>query len=249
MNSSPRPIFFVHLQKTAGTSLNFRLRHCFPRDAIYPQRVDEGSVPAILSIDHLLNRWREHRDEIRVVTGHFPLCTTQLLGGGFTTFTVLREPVERTLSYLRHHRNLTPDDAHRSLEEIYDDPFRFHGLIHNHMVKMLSLTTAEMDDGMLTRVEYTPARLARAKENLAGVDLVGVHERFDEFCDELATCFGWDLGSPQHANRTEPVDVPASFLDRIAEDNAMDRELYEFACELCELRRAASPSGGQLASE
>ena len=249
MNFPSPPIFFVHLQKTAGTSLNFRLRHQFPRDAIYPQKVDEGSVPAVISVDHLLGRWREHRDEIRIVTGHFPLCTTELLGGGFTTFTVLRDPVERTLSYLRHHRKMTPDDAHRSLEEIYDDPFRFHGLIHNHMVKMLSLTTAEMDDGMLTRVAFTPERLERAKENLAGVDIVGVHSRFDEFCDELARQFGWDLGEPQHANRTEPVDVPASFLERIAEDNAMDRELYEFTCRLDEQRRAANPSSNQLASE
>ena len=46
-----------------------------------------------------------------MVTGHFPLCTTELLGGAFTTFTVLRDPVERTLSYLRHHRKI---DARRS---------------------------------------------------------------------------------------------------------------------------------------
>lgn len=249
MSSTPRPIFFVHLQKTAGTSLNFRLRNQFPRDAIYPQKVDEGSVPAVISVDHLLRRWREHGDEIRIVTGHFPLCTTELLGGGFTTFTVLREPVERTLSYLRHHRKMTPEDAHRSLEEIYDDPFRFHGLIHNHMVKMLSLTTAEMDDGMLTRVAFTPERLEHAKENLTSVEVVGVQVRFEEFCNELARHFGWDLGEPQHANRTEPVDVSASFLERIAEDNAMDRELYEFACLLDEQRRAANTGSNQLASE
>jgi hypothetical protein len=248
MSAPTPPIFFLHLQKTAGTSLNFRLRNCFPRDAIYPQRVDEGSVPAVLSVDHLVARWQEHRDEIRIITGHFPLCTTELLGGGFTTFTVLREPVERTLSYLRHHRKMTPDEAHRSLEEIYDDPFRFHGMIHNHMTKMLSLTTAEMDDGMLTRVEFTPARLERAEQNIAGVDFVGVQSHFEEFCAELAEHFGWDLGDPKHANQTEPVDVSPSFLDRIAEDNALDRELYEFTCRVVEQRRASSgreqrPSG------
>ncbi len=102
---------------------------------------------------------------------------------------------------------------------------------------------------MLTRVAFTPERLERAKENLAGVDIVGVHSRFDEFCDELARQFGWDLGEPQHANRTEPVDVPASFLERIAEDNAMDRELYEFACQLDEQRRNANTSSNQLDSE
>ena len=52
--TSPPRFFLLHLQKTAGTTLNFRLRHCFPRDAIYPQLVDEGSIPAVLEVDHLL---------------------------------------------------------------------------------------------------------------------------------------------------------------------------------------------------
>src|SRR5690349_10410621 len=118
MSAQP-PSFFVHLQKTAGTSFLFRLRRQFGRAAIYPGAEDEGNVAAVITVDHLVKRWREHGDELKVVTGHFPLCTADLLGGGFTTFTVLREPVARTLSYLRHHRKLTPEDAHKSLEEIY----------------------------------------------------------------------------------------------------------------------------------
>ena len=83
-------------------------------------------------------------DEIRVVTGHFPLCTTELLGAQFITLTILRDPVERTLSALRHHREKTPADSERSLEEIYEDPFRFE-LVHNHMVKMFSLSRGRDD--------------------------------------------------------------------------------------------------------
>ena len=95
-------------------------------------------------------------------------------GRGFTTLTVLRQPLERTVSYLRHHRRRTPEDAELTLEEVYDDDLRFHGLIHNHMTKMLSLTPEEMNEGVLTRVEFTPERLERAKERLAGVDVVGL---------------------------------------------------------------------------
>jgi hypothetical protein len=35
-------------------------------------------------------------------------------------------------------------------------------------------------------------------------------------------------------NRTEPVEVSSSFRARIAEDNAMDVELYAFARQLVE---------------
>jgi Sulfotransferase family len=236
VSTRPPRFFFVHIQKAAGTSLVFRLRRHFGRAAIYPPESDKGDVAAVISVDHLLERWRTHVDTTRVVTGHFPLCTADLLGDSFTTLTVLRDPVERTLSYLRHHRQLTPDDSERSLEAIYADPFRFHGLIHNHMVKMFSLTRAEMTDGVLTRVEFTPDRLERAKENLAGVDVVGLQTGFEDFCHALTRRFGWDLGEWRHVNRTEPVEVSESFRDRIAEDNALDVDLFAFARRLIEER-------------
>ena len=79
--------------------------------------------------------------------GPFPLLHAPKLLGAPTAqrLTVLQEPVERTLSYLRHHRETTPKDRSKKLEEIYEDPLRFHGLIHNHMVKMLSLTVEHHD--------------------------------------------------------------------------------------------------------
>lgn len=232
MTSHGERFFFAHVQKAAGTSLVFGLRRHFGRKAIYPPESDKGNVAGVIAVDHLLERWRAHRDEIRVVTGHFPLCTTELLDGDFTTLTILRDPVERTLSYLRHHRQVTPSDRDLSLEEIYDDPFRFHGLVHNHMVKMFSLTPTEMTDGVLTNVDYTTERLERAKENLAGVDGLGLQDQFADFCSELTHRFGWHLGAPPHANRTEPVEASDDLRARIAEDNAMDLDLYAFAQRL-----------------
>jgi Sulfotransferase family len=245
VSTHPPRFFFAHVQKAAGTSLVFRLRRHFGRAAIYPPESDKGDVAAVISVDHLIERWRTHRDTTRVVTGHFPVCTVELLDDSFTTLTVLREPVERTLSYLRHHRLRTPDESERSLETIYEDPLRFHGLIHNHMVKMFSLTTAEMTDGVLTRVEFTPDRLDRAKNALARVDVVGLQPTFDEFCESLTRRFGWNLGDLTHVNRTEHIEVSDAFRDRIAEDNAMDVKLYAFAQQLLEQRRERTGSPAQ----
>jgi len=104
--AQPRRFFFVHMQKTGGVSLYMRMRREFGDHAVYPAKSDGDAVGVApqLMTDVLLRRWAERRDEIRVVTGHFPLCTTELLDAEFTTLTVLRDPVERTLSYLRHHR-------------------------------------------------------------------------------------------------------------------------------------------------
>jgi len=240
-NTAESRFFFVHVQKTAGTALFTRLKRHFGTHAVYPDASD-GDVLTVmpqLSVDVLRDRWRKRRGEIRVVTGHFPMCTTELLGERFTTLTVVREPVERTLSYLRHHRMLTPEDADKPLEAIYEDNFRYHALIHNHMVKMFSLTPSEMTEGTLTPVEFTSDHLDRAKQQLASVDVLGLQERFDEFCTTLQQRFGWNLGGPVHANRTEPIEVSNSFRDRIAQDNSMDAELYAHAERLREQRRRA----------
>jgi len=246
-SQQPQRIFFVHMQKTAGIALRGRLINHFGEAAVYPTRGVDGTDPVqlVLSIDHLRERLAARGDEIEVVTGHFPLCTAELIGGHFTTLTLLREPVERTLSYLRHHRENEPADRDRTLEEIYDDAFRFDGFAHNHMTKMLSLTAAEMTDGMLTPVEFDRDRLDRAKEALAGIDAFGLQERFEDFCDELTARFSWRLGEPEIVNTSTPVEVPDGLRARIAEDNAFDVELYEFAKELLATRDRAPHAGAR----
>ena len=145
---SQRRFLFVHLQKTGGTALFQRLREHFGPRGVYPTPDEQGDVRAVTDLDFLVDRLRVHGDDVRVVTGHFPLCTTELLGGGFTTFTVLRDPVERTLSLLRRRQHAEERFHGRDLEDIYaDDSLR--DIIRNHMVKMLSLTVDEVASGPL----------------------------------------------------------------------------------------------------
>jgi hypothetical protein len=226
---SDERFFFVHVQKTAGTALLRRMKHAFGQTAIYPDASDGELPDAVLVHEQLAERFAARRDEIRVITGHFPLCVAEILDADFTTLTILREPVERTLSYLRHHRVLLTEDRDVPLEEIYADPFRFQGLVHNHMVKMFALTPETMTAGVLTPVQFEAHHLELAKERLATVDVVGVQERFEDYCSELERRFGWDLGPPMFANRTEHVEVSDEFRARIAEDNALDVELFEYA--------------------
>jgi hypothetical protein len=225
--------FFVHMHKTAGTALAQRLRHEFPPEAVYPTVADQQAYLPTLQVDLLRRSFEKHGDRLRLITGHFPLCTTERLGVPFATMTVLRDPVERTLSALRDMRE--HDEAFRDqpLEEIYADPVRFQCLIHNHMVKMLSMTPDEMTDGVLTVLDLDSRYLERAKRNLVErVDAWGVQEHFDEFCDELVQRFGWDLGPPRIANASRPFEAEDTFCARIARDNALDVELYRFALEL-----------------
>lgn len=237
---SDERFFFVHVQKTAGTELFRRMRLHFGTKAVYPDDSD-GTLPdPILLTEMLVDRWRTRGNEIKVVTGHFPLCVADILGGGFTTLTVLREPVDRTMSFLRHFHQLFPATRSSTFEELYADPLRFHGLIQNHMVKMFSLTPEEMDHGAMSMVEFSPERLERAKEQLATVDVIGIQERFEDFYDELVVRFGFAVTERLNANSTNPADFSESFLERIAEDNALDIEFYEYAKELVTQRSLAT---------
>jgi hypothetical protein len=232
----PERFFFLHLQKTGGTALFQRLRECFGDAAVYPTPEDHGDVAAVIDLDHLVARFQSRRDEIRVVTGHFPLCTIEVLGAPFTTFTVLRDPVERTLSLLR--RRQASDDRYkgRELEDIYADP-DLRDIIDNSMVKMLSLAADELTATPLTQpVVADAARLDRAKRNLERIEVIGLQERFEDFCHELEARFGWDLGAPRFANRTVAGPVPDALRHRITVDNAMDVELYDHAHQLIERR-------------
>ncbi len=231
--------FFLHLQKTGGSALKMRLRHHFGDRAVYPC-ADDGPLPgAILTPAHLVERVAARGDEIRVITGHFPLATLDLLPGEYRTFTLLREPVERTLSFLRQQARLAkkPDS---DLVEFYEDPIHYIGLIHNHMTKMLALDTeTTRSKGILANVEMTRDHLELARQRLASIDVVGVQERHDDFAAALEREFGWDLGPRRSANQTGSMPVDPALRQRIAEENALDVELYEFALELTASRTPA----------
>jgi hypothetical protein len=239
--SEPTRYFVAHMQKTAGTTLRDRLRASFTEEQIYPNASD-GEDPriSVISVGHLVERWKVRGDEIRLLTGHFPSRTVELLDVPFVTMTVLRDPVERVLSFLRHQASRRQRGAVEDtpLDEIYFDEFRREAMVRNHMTRMLSLAPDEMGpgDGVLTTVVYDDERLEMAKAGLRALDLFGLQHRLEEFCDELAGRYGLSVGEPLRSNTTEAGEVPSGLIDTIVEDNALDVELYRDACALYEER-------------
>ena len=245
MTRVARRFFFVHVQKAAGTEVRERLKRQFAPAQLYPDPTDGDlfTVGPQVSVAQLLARWPERKADIRVITGHFPYATVELLDSDFVTMSVLREPVERVLSHLRHHRKLVPEARDSSLEALYDEVLQPE-FFHNHMVKVFSLTADEVAESaaldrwaVLKVIDFTPARLARAKGNVEQLDVLGLQDHLEEFCSELTSRFGWDLGPPLYANRTPAEDAPRALRDRIAADNALDTELWEHARAVWAARR------------
>lgn len=238
--------------KTAGTTFAIQLSWQFPGAAMYPARGfdwdDPNDVAAYVSIPRLLSLPVERRQQIEMYSGHFPHMVCKLVDPDLVTLTLLRDPTERIVSILKQLKRLKEWYQPLSLEAIYDDNQATHFYLNNHQTKVFAVEPADGITNILRApMEIDADRLARAKERLATVDVLGITERYAEFIEELRTRFGWWPDGLDVTNRgnvsEEPWELSPSFRDRIAEENRFDVELYEYAQSLVEQRHAAGAAG------
>ena len=220
--SSPPRFLFVHVMKTGGTSFVFHLLQQFAPDEVYPSaaldRRHATDAEPYGSIADLIAVTPERHRAIRMYAGHFPYMARELIGGDLTTLTLLREPVDRTVSLLKHFKRLYERFRDVPFEQIYEDPFVFRHFIENHQTKVFSVDPEDRPRTIASRVTYQQIndyvtssepipdtrtaqrddtitvdaeRVATAKQNLARVDVVGLNERFDDFVETLRTRFRW----------------------------------------------------------
>lgn len=88
-------LVFLHIPKTAGQSLHASLEAGFGQGAVCPARINEQL--GCLSIEQL--------NSYRVVSGHFDWSLLDCISGPKYVFTVLRDPLERLLSFYFFLRN------------------------------------------------------------------------------------------------------------------------------------------------
>jgi hypothetical protein len=237
--SQPEPgqFFFLHVMKTAGTTFVRQLQREFAPESIYPCRtidwVTEHDYDAYINIPRLLALPPERRAEIRVYTGHFPYMVCDLVAPGITTLSILREPVARTISVLKHFKRVEPRFRGSSLEAIYDDRQIYRFFVENHQTKVFSLVPADNEPAINCGLTMDDGRYERARRNLARIDVLGLTEAYDDFVIETQRRFGWWDGGADLEIRTnvstEAWDVDPAFRERIAADNAYDVALYDDA--------------------
>lgn len=240
-------VAFVHIPKTAGTTLNSILdREYSPHEAyeimmrgmslrmpkrrVIPKRmVSLGKVRRLRSA---LNCQRP----VRLIRGHFDLSLGKLLPPDTQFFTLLRDPVERAISHYYHYRRQTADPIH---------PLAMRATL-TEWVSTCGLV--EMDNGQTRRLaggmnlpygRVTQQMLDRAKANLAKYfAVVGLTERFEESLILFRRTFNWRLyGFIERNvgdNRARRTEMSEETLKVIENCNCFDLHLYQFAVELFE---------------
>jgi hypothetical protein len=181
----------------------------------------------------------------RVFVGHVPLSFRPLFPTEARFFTLVREPVERTISH--YYAQVRPAER-RGLPELPPiglavGPGRI--VPDNLQVRMLCGRDLPLD------APVTPELLTAAKDALERLVVVGTVERFDESVALLAHTFGLrhvlyrsERVFPRpHAGDLSPADLAA-----VAAANQLDQELHAHAVEVLDraLRDQGAPVQGKL---
>ena len=200
-------IIFLHVPKTAGTTLNRLIE--WEYDLLEMYSVDP--VFFRWSAAHLRKLAKERLRRIRVFKGHMLFGLHEVLPQPATYITVLRDPIERTLSAFYFMRSY-------KLHPLYWK-FRRQNWTLEDFVRKLPRENVQCKivAGAVYEGPCTAEIFEQAKENLRRhFSVVGLSERFEETLALMKLRFGWKLKSYASFNvtraRPKKRDLPPSTL-------------------------------------
>jgi hypothetical protein len=220
-------LIFLHIPKTAGTTLNRIIEWQYSPFAIFT--MDPYRIRATANRFKRLSEARRRR--MRVVRGHLLYGIHEFLPQGATYVTMLREPVARVLSayYFVLRRPLHPLHWKLKRERLsVEDCLRLFPYRQNTQCRFIAgVEDTSTGDERLLDI---------AKENLTkSFSVVGISERFEESLMLMAKAFDWEI--PFYENRkvskTRP-QIDPGVVEMIRDHNRFDLELYEFGKGLFE---------------
>jgi hypothetical protein len=229
-DSHTERVCFVHVEKTAGTSVSFYLDDGYDTRDICPALLHDDLVQ-LATVRDIKN--------YKLLHGHFYSGWLDSVGINtsntkFVTF--VRHPLQRQLSSYKHWMG---DQVKRG----YLNPF-----LGGYNVQTIRLSPLGMRRGYATMHDHLQA----AKSALESYFFIGVQEQFSESLNALSVLLGRPVidSLPEHnVSRLHVSELPQAVIDEVISENWADIELYEFAVAMFEKRFtnkdafAVSPAG------
>jgi hypothetical protein len=205
-------MFFMHIPKTGGSSMEMLLRKNFP---------SIKTLPFLETLDYA-KRGENAPSDYDLLQGHVRYSQYLVLDPipeETFKFTILRDPVERYISHIKHHREV--NFPHLTLEEVFEDVLDHPGFVSDVMCQYLTGDLGLTGESLLEN----------AKKNLFNFDLVMFFEKYNEDAIILMERIGIQIETEQvpFINRTKEVVVSEKLREMVMQRNLKDQELYLFA--------------------
>jgi len=249
-----RGLIFVHVPKTAGTTLNRVIESQYNPLRIY---TIPGSA-RVWSIERFKRLSESRRAKLDVLKGHMGFGLHRYLPGASTHLTMLRQPVDQVVSSYyyaistrTHPLHRVIDDQKISLEQ-FPDLAPWGNNLQTKLIGGLSMDEVNPKEALAAarRGEFVPHDqflgrhcdadlLATAKQNLQeSFSVVGLTERFEESLAWMMIEYGWNVPFYQRFRKSSkrPAHRPldAHVRQKIEAANSYDIELYAFGQSLFE---------------
>jgi hypothetical protein len=223
-------LIFLHIPKTAGTTLNRIIDRQYNPLRIYTTH--GGRVE--WSISRLRNFSESRRRRYQVVRGHMSFGVHEFLPQPCTYITMLREPVDRVLSAYYYIFRRPKHPFYKQVVEDKGDVKKYLE-ITPHRANFQCKLLAGVDENAPLPNDC----LERAKENLTKhFRVVGLSERFDESLILMNLAFGWDVPFFMNwnvtAKRAKKQQIDPETLEAIKEHNQFDLAIYDLGKKMFE---------------
>jgi hypothetical protein len=239
MPGSRKHLFFLHIPKTAGTSVRKMLE------------VRVGLKNTVLLLTGADFRTvRPRLKETELVAGHLWFMFKDQLANDCFIITFLRDPLERAISSFHYFKTLSPSELQQHLGTQSDDlwislrsddiatfieqhyEFALRELGERQTADLSRQTSLEGIDCLSDLpLKVDDDALIKAKTNLELCQFVGITERFDDSMALLAFEMGWDLDAEileaNKSKRPALAELDARTKGLLSKICARDIELYK----------------------
>lgn len=245
-------LYFLHIPKTSGTSLQKALEQAYGRECVTPTQI----------WDHLVSGKHLITDRTRVIVGHFGGLLPLWLNRWPRIITMLRDPIERALSHINHIQRSTGHPLHAHSVGLNVLEYCRHPVliktVSDFQARYLAVISfaAALVPGFHTRYDLPPgARSAiqfeealysleneiglydSANEAISRIDAVGICEAHTASLQLFGKLFDWKQSDVHESrlNTRNPgqhtvetlTDAELTELERL---NAVDMRIYRVAC-------------------